>query len=93
MSRNYNYIMENRATVLTRLEMNDEFERVSGFYQNKEGVFQKKTCEFKIMVGSKQEASCTFDLSTQLGNKNKPIDIKMAGNFIIKVQFKIIPYT
>ena len=35
--------------------MDDSFERVSGFYHDKSGKFQKKTCEFKLMVNTKNK--------------------------------------
>ena len=73
--------------------MTDKFERVSGFYQDKEGKFQKKNCEFKLMVGTKQESIGEFDMSSQIGNKNEPIVIKMSNEISAKVLFKIIPYT
>ena len=48
MSRNYKFPSSENKVIL-----DDQFERVSGFYQNKEGIFQKKTCEFKVMVDTK----------------------------------------
>ena len=93
MTKNYTFVQSNRSTILTRLDLVDkEFEKVSAFYTNKEGIFQKKMCEFAIMVGKNTEARMTFDMSKQVGNKNKPIEIHLAGNYIIKVLFKIIPY-
>ena len=44
--------------------MDDSFERVSGFYHDKSGKFQKKTCEFKLMVNTKNKAVVNFDMST-----------------------------
>ena len=44
--------------------MDDSFERVSGFYHDKSGKFQKKTCEFKLMVNTKNKAAVNFDMST-----------------------------
>ena len=71
--------------------MEDKFERISGFYKDKNGKFQKKTCEFKLMVGAKTKSRVSFDMSSQIGDKNEPIVIKMSDNISIKVIFKIIP--
>jgi len=35
----------------TMLKMGDKFDRISGFYQNKKGDFQRKTCAFRLKVG------------------------------------------
>ena len=35
------------------LKMSEKFDRMSGFYQNKKGEFQRKTCAFRLRIGGK----------------------------------------
>ena len=88
MTKNYYFGQNNDVK---KLVMEDKFERISGFYKDKNGKFQKKTCEFKLMVGAKTKSRVSFDMSSQIGDKNEPIVIKMNDNISIKVIFKIIP--
>lgn len=58
------------------LKMQDKFDRISGFYQNKKGEFQRKTCAFRTRIGGKTHLD-NFDLSSQIGNKNTPVEINL----------------
>lgn len=71
------------------LKMTDKFDRISGFYQNKKGEFQRKTCAFRLRIGGKSHLS-NFDLSSQVGNKNTSVEITL-GKLTVKVLFKIVP--
>jgi hypothetical protein len=75
-----------------KVNLTENYQRVSGFYQNKAGKFQKKTAEFRLKAGKKEIAKYSFDLATQMGNKNEPLVVSFAKVGIdIQVQFEIIP--
>ena len=47
----------------TTVAINQGFNRVSTFYEGKNGKFQKKTCEFRLFENDRQIASKEFDMS------------------------------
>ena len=58
--------------------INEQFNKVSGFYL-KNGKYQVKNCEFKIIRGNKVDGSKVFDLSKVIG-LNEIIEIKLVNS-------------
>ena len=44
-------------------------------YFNKDGIIQEKKCEFALYFNEVFSESFFIDMSEQMGNQNKPMDI------------------
>ena len=72
--------------------MSDKFSKMSTFYQDKNGLWQKKECTFKILSSKNGKNSTLvekkFDLATCMGS-GRSFQLDMGKGFAIEMFMKI----